>query len=717
MTKIALQDIQNLNNQSSAVSKMNNNSDVIETKSDTFLSRDGTAPNYMLVDFDMNGHRILNLPAPGSLNEPVRLSDFANGAVLTVSTAQIPNFPSKAIAQLTSVSAAVSYLYTAGFSTPDDNGGGFYVKVGGAPSHAGFIQTLDGAFWELSVNQTITPEQFGAVGDASLSGSWTGTDNTQAFKNLAGYINIKKSVREVKFGANKLYLVWPTTVVNQDVLLDMTATDGVTWDFNGSEIVAKAGSAGTDTSYCFYLRSCVGTTFKGAAFRHKVINDASVPDGTKGITWFQLEDDCIGTTFSDLNILGGRIGIAVTRTSTSHRGKNIKVLGGYFNKVFYGFNCQKSGDDAFIRNLVCENGGRSYFCYNVSRHDIQLRIIPYGNIIPEIPIGVSLAAAETNALFNTLEDITLDVTVSSIGQSMVGSASFFDLFVAGSDEGPIAIIKNIKWRMAIDVPPVGQTGGNIFQTQKTKSNLTFDSTTRGHIIENLEFSGNIHANGVDCFGFNLFGETDWSGENIRNISFKNLSIDGLIREAFIINAACFTNAGGQGCLTLRDVRSVGQTVASPRGHITLTNVPMGGLFLYNLRTPNFSTRTDFTPVWDQPTGTDPVVGNGSIAGEYRREGGKVTVNVELNMGSTTTFGDGTNVYTFTLPAPYNAVSDGDYCGSIVALAAGVRKVGVARIDDGTNRIDMFSDAGSWKTTVPATWANGDFIQLSITYDV
>ena len=48
--------------------------------SDTFenvISRDGTAPNYMEADFDMNGFRILNLPAPTSDNDPVRLIDLA----------------------------------------------------------------------------------------------------------------------------------------------------------------------------------------------------------------------------------------------------------------------------------------------------------------------------------------------------------------------------------------------------------------------------------------------------------------------------------------------------------------------------------------------------------------------------------------------------------------------------------------------------------------
>jgi hypothetical protein len=724
VTKISLQDVTSTRNEQSFLGTTNNNYAVIESKSDTFLSRDGTAPNYMLRDFDMNGHRILNLPAPGSLSEPVRLSDIANGAVLTVSTAQIPHFPSKAFAQITSVSAAISYLYTAGYATPDDNGGGFYIKVGGVPSHAGYIQTADGAFWELSQNQTITPEQFGAIGDGSMSGSWSGTDNTQAFKNLAAYLNVKKSVKEVKFGANKVYLVWPNAPANQELLFELVSTDGLTFDFNGSDIIAKGALPGGQQSYVFYLRSCLGTTFKGASLYHKAFIDLANPVFDRGIVWFTLEDNCIGTTFHDLNIVGGRIGMQSTRTTTSNRCRNVKVFGAYFNKVFYGINFQKTGDDLFVRNFIDENGGRAYFCYNVFRHDVQIKLISYGNIVPDIPLSVVLDPAETNAILNTLSDINLDVTVVAAGQTLVGGAAFLDLAIANSDSGQIATIRNIKVKLTIDVPSLTISGGRILQTAKTKTDLTADNVARGHNIENIDISGCIHANGNDCVGIELFKDSNWSGENVRNIKIHDMWMDGFVEEAVIIDCACLTKSGLHGTLILENLGFVGQTVASPRGYITLTNSAPGAVYMYNVSSPNFSTSATITPTWLQNGGTNPVLGNGSIAGYYQRSGNKVTLTINLTTGSTTTYGDGSTNYRFTIPAPYNkAPIFSGVVGSALCFAGATTFFTgtVLALNDGSGGVTLNIANNltgvNWSKTVPATWQSGNFLNLTVTYDV
>ncbi len=75
MAKIdALSDISNLETGTSVFAA---NNDKIEEAFDNTVSRDGSSPNQMEADFDMNGNRVLNLPAPASDFEPVRLIDFA----------------------------------------------------------------------------------------------------------------------------------------------------------------------------------------------------------------------------------------------------------------------------------------------------------------------------------------------------------------------------------------------------------------------------------------------------------------------------------------------------------------------------------------------------------------------------------------------------------------------------------------------------------------
>lgn len=75
MAKLTLTDLANLQNDTTATNAINSNSGLIETAVENTLSRDGTSPNAMGDNFDMNGYQILNLPAPTSSQSPVRLMD------------------------------------------------------------------------------------------------------------------------------------------------------------------------------------------------------------------------------------------------------------------------------------------------------------------------------------------------------------------------------------------------------------------------------------------------------------------------------------------------------------------------------------------------------------------------------------------------------------------------------------------------------------------
>lgn len=86
MAKLTLTDLSVFNG--SAITAINNNNAAIETALENTLSRDGTTPNSMSADLDMNSHNILNLgdldmnqhritdlPEPISGSEPLRLQD------------------------------------------------------------------------------------------------------------------------------------------------------------------------------------------------------------------------------------------------------------------------------------------------------------------------------------------------------------------------------------------------------------------------------------------------------------------------------------------------------------------------------------------------------------------------------------------------------------------------------------------------------------------
>ncbi|WP_398468510.1 hypothetical protein [Tardiphaga sp.] len=100
---------------------------------------------------------------------------------LAVSGLQSPAFPSRDAARVSNIGPGVTYVSTAGYSVPGDNGGALYRRVMSQPSHAGKFQSADGAWWELA-SSPVTPQMFGAKADCISRG--VGTDDSAAF-NIA----------------------------------------------------------------------------------------------------------------------------------------------------------------------------------------------------------------------------------------------------------------------------------------------------------------------------------------------------------------------------------------------------------------------------------------------------------------------------------------------------------------------------------------------------
>lgn len=80
---VTLSNVTNLQDTTTAQNTINNNNSTLTTALVDALSRSGSTPNTMSTNLDMNNNRILNLSAPGSQNEPVRLADVTTGTVLT----------------------------------------------------------------------------------------------------------------------------------------------------------------------------------------------------------------------------------------------------------------------------------------------------------------------------------------------------------------------------------------------------------------------------------------------------------------------------------------------------------------------------------------------------------------------------------------------------------------------------------------------------------
>ena len=89
MAKLSLNSTVDISSATTASATINANSAAIVTAFDNTLSRDGTTPNQMLSNLDMNGYRVLNVPAPTSATDLVRFGDLQS--VVTPTGLTIPS--------------------------------------------------------------------------------------------------------------------------------------------------------------------------------------------------------------------------------------------------------------------------------------------------------------------------------------------------------------------------------------------------------------------------------------------------------------------------------------------------------------------------------------------------------------------------------------------------------------------------------------------------
>lgn len=76
MAKLVLNNVVPSDGEVNKAATINNNSDAIEVAIENTLSRDGTSPNEMEAELDMNSNRIINLPEAITDTEPVRNQEF-----------------------------------------------------------------------------------------------------------------------------------------------------------------------------------------------------------------------------------------------------------------------------------------------------------------------------------------------------------------------------------------------------------------------------------------------------------------------------------------------------------------------------------------------------------------------------------------------------------------------------------------------------------------
>lgn len=122
----------------------------------------------------------------------------------------------------------------------------------------------------------------------------------------------------------------------------------------------------------------------------------------------------------------------------------------------------------------------------------------------------------------------------------------------------------------------------------------------------------------------------------------------------------------------------------------------------------------YTPTWTGST-TNPVIGNGTITGRYRRHGKTVTATINIAAGSTTTYGSG--FWSFTLPFTADTTVSPIGSAQILDSSAGTVFTGhVIHNSSTTMVVYSHNTTAAIGSAVPMTWANNDTLRLTLTYE-
>lgn len=140
----------------------------------------------------------------------------------------------------------------------------------------------------------------------------------------------------------------------------------------------------------------------------------------------------------------------------------------------------------------------------------------------------------------------------------------------------------------------------------------------------------------------------------------------------------------------------------------------------NLEAANITTGawTSYTPTWTA-SGSNPVLGNGTLVGLWAKVGRTYVVHINLIPGSTTTFGSGT--YSFALPVAA-ASSGATYIGNAHLLGTD-RWAGQYLVSPGFSSASPSFPASAtntrhslWSPTVPETFASGSQMRITVVYE-
>ncbi|WP_292863295.1 hypothetical protein [Mesorhizobium sp.] len=120
--------------------------------------------------------------ATNAANSEAIAAGYASDAV---SQGNVPIYSTRSGVPGLTIPVGISAFRTNGYAAVGDGGNALYKRVVSEPTHAGKVQSADGAWWEMVRGPSVDIRSFGAKADWNGT---TGTDNQQAFTDAIRFL-------------------------------------------------------------------------------------------------------------------------------------------------------------------------------------------------------------------------------------------------------------------------------------------------------------------------------------------------------------------------------------------------------------------------------------------------------------------------------------------------------------------------------------------------
>ncbi|GEM_PF-6075751 len=180
--------------------------------------------------------------------------DAADRAELAAGSLLV-NFPSRQSITTTVIPPFISYARTAGYWAAGDGGKALYKRVVSEPVHAGKVQSLDGAWWELC-EDVVNFRIFGAKIDGS-------TDDTAAWNAALDYCFATATAKELYFPAGFMKLIGPLRDISDPITIRGAGRRNSVITLSGTTGVAVRGLVSRSADVVLYNFSVNGAAMTG----------------------------------------------------------------------------------------------------------------------------------------------------------------------------------------------------------------------------------------------------------------------------------------------------------------------------------------------------------------------------------------------------------------------------------------------------------------------